>query len=145
MTPTQLFSYKYFFKHESNTSQFKVSHTFQKCNLDPVQHLWVFFPKIFNCLSQRSKRPEVFWRKGFLKICVKFTGEHPCRSVISIKLLCNFIEIALRYECFPVIWCIFSEYFFLRILVDDCFWIFFYLKFQLNLHYSQKDLRFPLK
>ena len=26
----------------------------------------------------------------------KFTGEHPCRSVISIKSLCNFIEIALH-------------------------------------------------
>ena len=28
-------------------------------------------------------------RKKFLKICRKFTGEHLCRSVISIKLLCN--------------------------------------------------------
>ena len=27
---------------------------------------------------------------------------HPCRSVISIKLLCNFIEIALQYGCSPV-------------------------------------------
>ena len=34
----------------------------------------------------RSSRPEVFLRKGVLKI-YKFTGEHPCRSVISIKLL----------------------------------------------------------
>ena len=32
----------------------------------------------------------------FLKIGIKFTGEHPCRSVISIKSLCNFIEIALH-------------------------------------------------
>ena len=32
-------------------------------------------------------------------MCNKFTGEHPCRSVISIKLLCSFIEIALRHEC----------------------------------------------
>ena len=29
----------------------------------------------------RSSHPEVF-----LKMCSKFTGEHPCRSVISIKL-----------------------------------------------------------
>ena len=29
----------------------------------------------------------------------KFTGEHPSRSVISIKLLCNFIEITLRHGC----------------------------------------------
>ena len=26
----------------------------------------------------RSGRPEVFLRKGVLKICCKFTGEHPC-------------------------------------------------------------------
>ena len=33
--------------------------------------------------------------------CSKFT-EHPCRSVISIKLLCNFIEITLWRGCFSV-------------------------------------------
>ena len=32
----------------------------------------------------------------------KFTGEHPCRSVISIKLLCNFIEITFWHGCSPV-------------------------------------------
>ena len=37
--------------------------------------------------------------KGDLKIYSKFTGEHPCRSVILIKLLCNFIEIILRHGC----------------------------------------------
>ena len=34
----------------------------------------------------RSSRPEVFFRKGVLKICSKFTGEHTWRSVISTKL-----------------------------------------------------------
>ena len=33
----------------------------------------------------RSSSPEVFLGKDVLKICSKFTGEHPCRSVISIK------------------------------------------------------------
>ena len=32
----------------------------------------------------------MFLRKSVLKICSKFTGEHPCRSAILIKLLCNF-------------------------------------------------------
>ena len=32
--------------------------------------------------------------------CSKFTGEHPCRSAISIKLQSNFIEISLRHGCF---------------------------------------------
>ena len=50
----------------------------------------------------RSSRPEVFLRKGVLKICCKFTGVHPCRSVISIKLQSKFIEIALRLGCSPV-------------------------------------------
>ena len=44
----------------------------------------------------------MFLTKDVLKICSKFTGQHPCRSVISIKLLCNFIEITLRHGCFPV-------------------------------------------
>ena len=34
-------------------------------------------------------------RKGILKICSKFTEEHPCQSVISIG-------IALRHGCSPV-------------------------------------------
>ena len=40
--------------------------------------------------------------KVILKICSKFTGEHPCRNAISIKLLCTFIEIALPHGCSPV-------------------------------------------
>ena len=39
--------------------------------------------------SFRSSHSDVFLRKGFLKICNKFTGEHTCWSVTSIKLLCN--------------------------------------------------------
>ena len=38
--------------------------------------------------------------KGALKICSRFTGEHPCRSVIWIH--CNFIEITLRHGCSPL-------------------------------------------
>ena len=41
-------------------------------------------------------------RKGVLKIWSKFTGEKPCRSVISIKLHSNFTEIILRHGCSPV-------------------------------------------
>ena len=39
--------------------------------------------------SYRSRRPEVLLGKSVLKICSKFTEEHPCRSVILIKLLWN--------------------------------------------------------
>ena len=50
----------------------------------------------------RSSRPEVFLRNGLLKIRSKFIEEHPCQSAISIKLLCNFIEIALWHGCSSV-------------------------------------------
>ena len=71
---------------------------------------WAFFTK---CLQGnlgllvllniviRSSHPGVFLGKGVLKICSKFTGEQPCRSAISINLLCNFIEIVLRHGCSP--------------------------------------------
>ena len=49
----------------------------------------------------RSSHPEVLLVKDVQKICSKFTGERPCRSVISIKLQ-SFIEIAIRNGCSPV-------------------------------------------
>ena len=52
--------------------------------------------------TNRSSHQEVFFRKGVLKVCIKFTGEHSCRSEISIKLQSNFIEIILPHECSPV-------------------------------------------
>ena len=50
----------------------------------------------------RSSPPETILGKGVLKICSKFTGELPCRSVILIKLMCIFIKITLRNGCSPV-------------------------------------------
>ena len=50
----------------------------------------------------RSSPTEMFLIKGVLKICSSFTGEHPCWSVISIKLLCNFCKITSRYGCSSV-------------------------------------------
>ena len=49
------------------------------------------------------KQPSVgVLMKGVLKICSKFIGEHPCRSVISIKLQSNFIKITLWHGVSPV-------------------------------------------
>ena len=50
----------------------------------------------------RSSPPEMFLGKGVLKKWSKLTGELPCRNVISIKLLCNFIESPIRHGCSPV-------------------------------------------
>ena len=55
-----------------------------------------------NNLKHLRSHPAVFLEKSVLKICSKFTGEHPCWSVISITLLCDFIEITLRHECSPI-------------------------------------------
>ena len=49
--------------------------------------------------SSRSSHPDSFLGKGVLEICCNLAGENPCRSVISIKLLCNFIKITLRHGC----------------------------------------------
>ena len=46
----------------------------------------------------RSSPPKVLFGKDVLKMCSKFTREHSCGSVISIKLLCNFIEITPQHE-----------------------------------------------
>ena len=53
---------------------------------------WIF-------TKYRSNPAEMFLRKGVLKTSSTFTGEHPCRSTISIKLKSNFIEITLRHVC----------------------------------------------
>ena len=57
---------------------------------------------ITKACNQRSSPSEVFLGKSVLKICSKFTREHPCRRAISVKLLCNFIEITLWHRCSPV-------------------------------------------
>ena len=43
---------------------------------------------LWDSLIPRSPS-EVFLVKGVLRIYSKFTGKHPCRGAISIKLLCN--------------------------------------------------------
>ena len=59
---------------------------------------------ILHCSSRHTEAAtqRCTLRKGILKICIKFTEEHPCRSAISIKLQSNFIEITLRHGCSPV-------------------------------------------
>ena len=54
-----------------------------------------------SCVS-KSSPSEQFLGIGVQKMSSKFTGDQPCRSVISLKLICNFIEIALRHGCSPV-------------------------------------------
>ena len=53
-------------------------------------------------LLQLTSEAAVFLVKVALKICRKFTGEHACRIVNSMKLLSNFIEITLWHRCSAV-------------------------------------------
>ena len=84
----------------------------------------------------RSSHPKVFLGKGGLKICSKFTGEHQCQNVISIKLQSNFIEITVWHGCFLVNCSIFSEPLFLRTPLYVCFWI-------LHLDYYENTKAYP--
>ena len=65
---------------------------------------WLFLMDNFALLNigMTSSRAEMFLRKGVLIICSRFIGDHPSPSVISIKLLCNFIEITHWHVCSPV-------------------------------------------
>ena len=41
----------------------------------------------YNMTDYTRSPQKVFLGRGVLKICYKFRGEHPCRSLISIKFL----------------------------------------------------------
>ena len=63
--------------------------------------LWTQVIRVMNT-TKEHKQPSRRVRKTVLKMCSKFTREHPCRSVILVKLQSNFIEITLRHGCSPV-------------------------------------------
>ena len=67
-----------------------------------LELLRMCFTLMKKSIKSRSSPPKVFLEKSVLKKCSKFTGEHSSRSVISIKLLCNFIKTALRDGRSPV-------------------------------------------
>ena len=51
--------------------------------------LWTREIIIFKVSINRNSLPKVFLGKDVLKKYSEFAGEHPCQSVISIKLLCT--------------------------------------------------------
>ena len=56
---------------------------------DSVLDVWQGSKYVSVLYLSRSSPPEVFLGNGVLKIWSKFIGECPCRSAISIKLLCS--------------------------------------------------------
>ena len=75
-----------------------------------IKSIFIIFRELSvakNCFSyesallrfrSRSSYPEMFLEKSVLKICRKFTGEHPCQCLVLITLQNSFIEIALWHE-----------------------------------------------
>ena len=63
---------------------------------------FICWSSIHSIVIFRSSQQEVFFGKGVLKICSKFTGGHTCWSGISIKFLCKFIKITLWHGHSPV-------------------------------------------
>ena len=103
-------------RSSSELSQISKMTFFQKriTTFSPVADVWlaseyayvirIWALKTLFIQAEKRKQPSRgFLKKGVLKICRKFTGEHPCRSVILINLQSNFIEITLRHDCSPVI------------------------------------------
>ena len=72
-----------------------------------------------NLSGSNTKRnaSEVFLGKDVLKICSKFSGDHPRQSAITMKLQSSIIEIPLRHRCFPG----YFQNLFLRTLLEYCF------------------------
>ena len=68
-----------------------------------------------------AKTEEAFLRKDVLKTCSKFTWEHPCPSMISMKLLNKLLKSHFGVGTFLQTSCIFSGHLFLRKPLKGCF------------------------
>ena len=73
-----------------NLSVFSFIATIRLKKSNGLWYRWVVVDKTFLC-KDLQRQPS----RGVLKICSKFTEEHPCRSI-------NFIEITLRHRCSSV-------------------------------------------
>ena len=93
----------------------------------------------------RSSHLEVFLQKSVLKICSKFTGEHPCRSVISIKLQSNIIEITLWNGCSHVTLQHIFRTPFLKNASGGLLFNVFLITFSFFFYFSKHFIKIPLK
>ena len=110
-TPAQVFSCEFYdifkntFSYRISPVAVSVNNTDLSKNADLSQNNYFLASfRWVQLLSRKSSSssPELLLGKKILKICSKFTGDHQCQIVISIKLLCSFTEIALWHGCFPV-------------------------------------------
>ena len=79
-------------KHQRHTIYQRPEITVTIINALKPSYTFIWFSKKYVAVTfvfswrYRSSHSELFLRKGVLKICSKFTREHPCWSAISIKL-----------------------------------------------------------
>ena len=93
------------------------------CRVEDSLHASKQLPLFKKKKKFRSRHPDLFLRKGVLKICSKFTWEHHCQSAISIKFLCNFLTIAFGLGVrSPVNLLHIFRTPFLRTALGGCFW-----------------------
>ena len=83
---TQSYATTWFSEHATLVTLVDLTKEFPVQKYMPVAICAYFFKKLF-------------LGKSFLRTCRKFTGENPCRTPISINLLCTFIKIALKHRC----------------------------------------------
>ena len=101
MTGTSIMKELIFFvKNKRNGRKDSLWKTMEKIYFSVCLHVTIICANMWEHF--RSNPLGLFLRKGVLKICSKSTGEHPCRSVISMKLLCNFIEITFWHGYSPL-------------------------------------------
>ena len=86
----------------------------------------------------RSSRPEVFLGESVLKICSKFTGGHPYRSAISIKLLGVLKGLVTHNDILKIHRTITIKIYFQNILKS-------FLKYFRNKHFSKQKSRLFFK
>ena len=96
------------------------------------QSFWAFFIHLENVftfckkkwtLCKHSSEAALYrcsYKKVFWKYAAYLQGEYPCRSVISIKLQSNFIQITIRHGRSLVNMLQFLDHRFLR--REGCFW-----------------------
>ena len=132
--PITLNEHSFWSNEGDSLPNLKIFWCFQGVEISNTGLQWL---KLREKISLRSSRLQVFLGKDILKIWSKFTGDHPCRSAISIKLQSNFIEMVLRHGWSPVnLLHIFT--------VDACFWFIEEMKVIVSETRRSRDIKIPL-
>ena len=105
-----------------NISKLLVFWCFQRYPRRPMSWngltVWLNFHENAEAVLQRCSYEKVFWKYPANLQDIY----HPCRSVILLKLLSNFIEIILQYGCSPVNLFHILEHLVIKIPDENYFW-----------------------